>query len=87
MVAADVNKSGHITSLDLVWMQKLILGEVDEFPNNTSWRFVTLCEDFSNGIGDIIEETVYIDDFTISYRRFVAIKIGDVNNSAEPDLE
>lgn len=87
MVAADVNNSGHITALDLVWIRKLILGTVDEFPNNTSWRFVTICEDFSNGIGNLQEEVAFVGTMPKTFRRFVAIKIGDVNNSADPDLE
>ncbi len=40
MIAADANRSGSITSFDIVEFRKLILGIYDELPNNTSWRFV-----------------------------------------------
>jgi hypothetical protein len=39
MVAADVNKSGSITTFDLVELRKLILDIYTTLPNNTSWRF------------------------------------------------
>ncbi len=41
MVAADANKSGSITTFDIVELRKLILGIYTTLPNNTSWRFVT----------------------------------------------
>ncbi len=40
MIAADANKSGSITTFDLVELRKLILNVYSELPNNTSWRFV-----------------------------------------------
>ncbi|MCB0642486.1 MAG: carboxypeptidase regulatory-like domain-containing protein, partial [Phaeodactylibacter sp.] len=47
MVAADINKSSTVTSLDLVYMLKAILNLSDEFPNNTSWRFIPAFFEFS----------------------------------------
>ncbi len=40
MIAADANKSGSITTSDIVELRNLILGVYTEFPNNTSWRFL-----------------------------------------------
>jgi hypothetical protein len=40
MIAADVNKSGSVTTFDIVEARKLILGTYNEFPDNTSWRFL-----------------------------------------------
>jgi hypothetical protein len=40
MIAADVNNSSTITTADMIQLRKLILGIYDDFPNNTSWRFV-----------------------------------------------
>ncbi|MDO8368002.1 MAG: hypothetical protein Q7T20_14465 [Saprospiraceae bacterium] len=48
MIAADVNKSGSITSFDIVETRKLILGIYTEFPNNTSRRFLPRELTFSN---------------------------------------
>jgi hypothetical protein len=40
LIAADANRSGVITALDLLEIRKLILGITNKFQNNTSWRFV-----------------------------------------------
>lgn len=39
-IAADVNKWGTVTTLDLIQLRKLILNSDTEFSNNNSWRFV-----------------------------------------------
>ncbi|RMG82343.1 MAG: hypothetical protein D6714_11450, partial [Bacteroidetes bacterium] len=38
-IAADINRSSSITVYDAVIMKKAILFLINEFPNNTSWRF------------------------------------------------
>jgi len=40
IIAADANASNSITTFDLVLIRQLILNITDEFPTNTSWRFV-----------------------------------------------
>ncbi|MBN8678034.1 MAG: hypothetical protein J0M29_07395 [Chitinophagales bacterium] len=40
IIAADANKSGSVTTFDIVELRKLILGTYTVLPNNTSWRFV-----------------------------------------------
>ncbi|MCB0545841.1 MAG: hypothetical protein KDC70_20100, partial [Saprospiraceae bacterium] len=47
-IAADVNKTNSITSLDVAEIRKLILGIYSEFPNNTSWRFIDKDYSFPN---------------------------------------
>mgnify|MGYP000727113042 CR=1 FL=1 len=39
MIAADVNNSQTITTLDLIQLRKLILGKIDKLPESSSWRF------------------------------------------------
>ncbi|GAB1398001.1 hypothetical protein MASR1M65_27810 [Saprospiraceae bacterium] len=39
-IAADINKDKKITTGDLVQLRQLILHITNEFPANTSWRFV-----------------------------------------------
>jgi hypothetical protein len=88
-IAADINKSGSVTVLDIVELRKLLLGIYAEFPNNESWRFIPADFVFPNpnnpfqsafpalvSIPDMILDTLYVD--------FKAIKIGDVNCSAQP---
>ncbi len=86
LLAADINKSGSITSLDVVELHKLIVGIYQEFPNNTSWRFVDssfVFPDPSNPFGNpggIMQAG--------SNRFFYGVKVGDVNCTAlQPLLE
>ena len=39
-IAADINGSENVTAIDIIELRKLILGVYNEFPENTSWRFV-----------------------------------------------
>ena len=89
LIAADVNNSESVSSIDLIQMRKMILGLYDAFPENNSWRFVDA------GYG-IIEnshpwpfvEGMYFEDLSLDNinNDFVAVKIGDVNNSVEEKL-
>ena len=84
MIAADVNKSGSITSFDLIELRKLMLGIYSELPSNTSWRFVD--GDFvfpnpMNPFGIAFPESIVIQDGQISDQNFIGIKIGDVDCS------
>jgi hypothetical protein len=40
IIAADVNNSRSVTTLDLIQLRKLILGIEGSFISNTSWRFI-----------------------------------------------
>ena len=89
LIAADVNNSGNITAIDLIQLRKLILGLYDSFPSNTSWTFVK--EDFV--FADPASPWNYLSESYIqnleleeSENNFVAVKIGDVNDSAISNL-
>jgi len=91
MIAADANKSNSVTTFDLVQLRKLILFIDTEFPNNTSWRFVDKDYVFpnpSNPWTAVFPEVISINNITANQLAtdFVAIKIGDVNGSAQPNL-
>ncbi|MCO6477516.1 MAG: DUF11 domain-containing protein [Phaeodactylibacter sp.] len=86
-IAADANRTGSITTLDMIQIQQLILGEILEFPNNTSWRFVEKAFIFpvpTNPWFTPFPEVISVNDlaFPMMANDFVAVKIGDVNNSA-----
>jgi len=84
-IAADINKSGSISALDLIELRKVILGVKDEFGNNDSWRFVDADFEF-NDILDPLEQ-YFGEDYNIPvlsndmYVDFTGVKIGDVNGS------
>jgi hypothetical protein len=91
IIAADANKSNSVTTFDLVQLRKLILFIDLEFPNNTSWRFVKKNYNFPNPANPwsaTFPEVININDIAASQLAadFVAIKIGDVNGSAQPNF-
>jgi hypothetical protein len=94
LVAADVNRSGSVTTFDIVEIRKLILGINDTFPLVPSWRFVVPAADPT----DLSKFTALRDTHQVSFTNvqenktaaglhFVGIKMGDVNRSAvlQPD--
>jgi hypothetical protein len=89
LIAADANNSKSITTFDLVELRKLILFINDEFSNNTSWRFVEKSYVFpnpSNPWQEMFPEVINLNnlDSAVDHADFVAVKVGDVNGSANP---
>ena len=87
MIAADANKSGTITTFDVVELRKLILGIYDELPNNKSWRFVDKSYVFPNPadpFAGTFPETKTVADVQADQtgEHFVGLKVGDVNGTA-----
>lgn len=90
LIAADINRSGNITALDLIELRQLILGNVPVFNNNTSWRFVDAEYHFpqpANPWFEVFPESRTFNNLEscLSDVNFVAIKIGDVNGSVHAD--
>jgi len=88
MIAADANKSGSITTLDLVAIRKVVLWVSNEFPNNESWRFVDRDFQFdnpTNPFSSSFPETKSFNNLTTrEMANFIGIKIGDVSGDARP---
>lgn len=88
-VAADVNGSGTITTLDLVKLRRMILHIDDDFDSVNSWRFVDANFDFEgltlSSIPPFEEfrflEAIVAGQSTID---FIGVKTGDVNFTADP---
>jgi hypothetical protein len=88
LIAADANKSGTITTLDIVALRRLILGIDQELGNNTSWRFVDRSYTFPNPQNPFTQpfpETKTFAQLQASQvnEHFVGMKIGDVNGTAQ----
>ncbi|RMD72054.1 MAG: HYR domain-containing protein, partial [Bacteroidetes bacterium] len=88
LIAADANNSGSITTSDLVELRRLILHEIPNFTNNTSWRFVDADYVFpepANPWYEPFPEVFNVNnlDADVMGADFVAVKIGDVNGSAQ----
>ncbi len=88
LIAADVNHNGAVTTSDLVELRKLILNINDKFAQNTSWRFVKSDFQFPDPSAPLksnFPETAMYNVFDGNKQSdFVAVKIGDVNGSANP---
>ena len=87
MICADANRSGSITTFDIVELRKLILGIYTELPGNTSWRFIDKTYNFadpSNPFKSIFPENISVANVQGNQlsQDFYALKVGDVNGSA-----
>lgn len=84
-IAADANRSGSVTTFDIVEIRKLILGIYQNFPNNTSWRFVRKEYVFpnpANPFNPLFPEKDTVSALDPPARlAYVAVKTGDVNGS------
>ena len=86
MIAADANRSGGISGADLVAIQRVILGFSDKFDGRPSWRFLDADFEFVDPLNPFSEPLPEM--YTIPQleqqidKRFVGIKIGDVDNTA-----
>ncbi len=84
LIAADINRDNSITAADLVELEKVILGEQPTFTNNTSWRFFDASADLDLSAPETLIEEIQIQDLQTDLvgLDWLAIKIGDVNNSS-----
>lgn len=86
LIAADVNLSNSVSTLDIIWMRKMILKQIKKFPHEKSWRFIPEEWEFSNSqkpwekpFPELTEVQNLKEDQM--NRDFIAVKIGDVNFS------
>ncbi|MCB0523453.1 MAG: T9SS type A sorting domain-containing protein [Lewinellaceae bacterium] len=91
MIAADANRSNSITTFDIVQLRKLLLGILDSLPDNKSWRFIDSTYVFPNPLNpfsEVFPEQIIINDLNANSvgNNFVALKIGDVNDSSDPSM-
>jgi len=86
LIAADANKSGSLTTFDLIEFRKLLMGMYTELPNNTAWRFVDGDFQFpnpSNPFQSAFPEFINVHDGQIPDSiGFVGVKTGDLDCSA-----
>lgn len=90
-IAADINKSGTITSFDLILLRKIVLNLDSEFNFNTSWRFIDASYDFGVELSSTLEQN-FPESATLNGMNsnqfsldFIGVKIGDINGNAVPN--
>jgi len=89
IIAADVNDSKAITAFDMVIIRQVVLGSREDFNQNASLRYIDASYDFPDPRNPFLEEVPQFRDYkqlliNDLQRDFVGVKIGDVNNSANP---
>jgi hypothetical protein len=85
LLAADVNTSRTITAADVSEIRKLILGVTSKFNKVPSWTFVPKSYNFTDPTSpwDAPRDAkVSVTGGSKMVENFVAVKFGDVNNSA-----
>ncbi len=86
LLAADVNVSKTISTLDMIQIRKLILNIDERFKSVASWKFVDAKYKFdepTNPWKNEIPEVVNVNDLEGKVQAdFIAIKMGDVNGNA-----
>ena len=86
LIASDIDNNESISAADLLALRKMILGIDLTFPDNESWRFVSMdseMQDMDNPwpfSEDLIVGNAPIQDVEAD---FIGVKIGDVNNSVD----
>ncbi|MEO1515915.1 MAG: T9SS type A sorting domain-containing protein [Bacteroidota bacterium] len=88
MISADMNKNGIISTLDMVYLHRLILYNITEVPGNTSWRFVSadFVFDSVNPFRTPFPESYRNSDLTGTSKRVIGMKVGDLNETVDPSL-
>ncbi|HEY3386457.1 MAG TPA: T9SS type A sorting domain-containing protein [Saprospiraceae bacterium] len=89
-IAADANNNQQLSAIDLIEIRKLILGIYTEFPVNESWRFVDknyLMANPQNPWPFDEEINIQYEGVSVSGLDFVAVKVGDVNNSVQANAQ
>ncbi len=89
IIASDINNDNAVTAADIVQMIRAVVGISTEFSNNTPWRFVDASQSFfDNPLDGSINESinVTVSNADINDLNFIGVKIGDVNDNADLNL-
>lgn len=86
LLAADVDLSKSISTKDVAYMRNLILGRVTEFPSHKTYHFVNKDYKFlsPNDPFEELDASLEIKEIAsndMQHLDFIAIKLGDVNQS------
>ncbi len=89
VIAGDVNKDGKVSTFDLVQLRNMILYIILDFPTNDSWRFVDNSYVFPAPNRPNVApfpESITTTSAPQGTMSFSAVKIGDLNRSANTSL-
>lgn len=93
IVAADINNSCALSTLDLIEFRNIILDINTSFSNNFNWRFFPTNFTFADPLDPFIDclsnydypfESYQVPPPAMLVRDFIGIKVGDVNETVDP---
>lgn len=88
-IAADVNRSSSVTTIDIVLIRAVVLATTQSFPGERLWAFVSSDFVFANPQAPYVFDDYrsYVNlDSSATDENFIAVKLGDVNNSWNPAI-
>jgi Dockerin type I domain len=84
IIAADVNQDGEIDALDMLIIRRFLLNTIPTLPRG-AWRFIDkdyVFRDRENPLAENLPEFIKFINFILPQpTNFIAVKLGDVNNS------
>lgn len=91
LLAADANRSGDISTLDIIKFRKLVLFIEVDLPDNDAWVFIREGYEFTDPENPFTEfyagnpQKYTFVPSEIPIFKFIGIKTGDINYSANPE--
>ncbi len=90
-IAADVDSSGFVSTLDMIQIRKLVLFIDSRFKNVPSWRFIPASYRFANPLDPLKEPYPnFLQLNSLEGERtgvdFIGIKMGDINGDVKLNL-
>lgn len=86
IIAADVNRDGELSGIDMLQTRRVILRVLPQFVGGKTWRFVDKRYIFDNPnepLSEDFPETIVLTNIpTAAQAHFIGIKIGDVSGNA-----
>ncbi len=82
-LAADLNFSNSVTTMDLLLIRYILLGIETECPNGACWRFASADFNIAPASGSVDMISLQLS-YDLDDVHFVGVKMGDVNFSACP---
>jgi hypothetical protein len=89
VIAADADNSSSVSTVDILFLRRLILGTDTSLPGNRTWAFGDADQTFANASNPFpFSSTKTLSNLTGDVtHRFRAIKVGDVNYDRNPMLD
>jgi hypothetical protein len=82
LIAADATNDSEVSALDILEIRRLLLGNIDNFSNNTSWRFVDESYEFIDPFQPWeYPEMIDLSEGMSMSKNFVGVKVGDLNGT------